>query len=202
MIRHTYIGFCFFLVLIFLPFTSCKSTANFFSRLAGGSDIENIYTAYMELGDAYADIEKYDEAIKYYERVLPNKELHYSVLYKLGRSYALSGQWDKSRDCYVKLLERDKNNFSLRSSLAYVTAMSGDIVKAIGMYAELCKEYPENQGILENYITLLISNKNIKDANMNLEILNENFPDSERIKELREKIAEISPAEDKDTIGD
>jgi tetratricopeptide (TPR) repeat protein len=150
-----------------------------------------IIDEYMNIGDTYVTLEKYDIAITYYERALKDKKLYWDVMYKLGRANALAGKWDDAECIYLKLLKRDPENASLKVSLAYITAMSGDIHDALVQYKHLTAEYPENQDILVNYVTILLSDGKAELAENQLVLLIEHFPDNKSISELKKKTEEM-----------
>jgi tetratricopeptide (TPR) repeat protein len=150
-----------------------------------------IIDEYMNIGDTYVTLEKYDIAITYYERALKDKKLYWDVLYKMGRANALAGKWNDAECIYLKLSKRDPDNASLKVSLAYITAMSGDIHDALVQYKQLTAEYPENQDILVNYVTILLSDGKAELAENQLALLVEHFPDNKSISELKKKTGEM-----------
>lgn len=156
------------------------------------NSIEELYQEYVKVADGYVAIEKYNEAITYYERALPSEIIHYDVLYKIGRTYALASKWSNAKESFEELLKRDPKNFSLRTSLAYVTAMSGDMENAISQYKKLLEENPGNQSIFENYITLLLTDKQVVLAARQIEKLEMEFPESTMIQEFKNKLEKLT----------
>lgn len=193
--RDIFLHVVFLCVLSFCAITlACKSDRSFSDMLLGKNTKEDLYAEYVHIGDTYLSLEKYNEAISYYERALKSKTMHYDVLYKMGRANALAKHWTEAESIYKSLLERDSKNFSIRSSLAYIYAMSGDINSALTMYKSLAEDFPSDKDILENYITVLFSVENAETAEPLVARLEENFPESEHLDKFKKKLEELLPS--------
>lgn len=193
--RDVFLRVIFLCALSFCVITlSCKSDRSFSDTLLGKNTKEDLYAEYVRIGDTYVALEKYEDAISYYERALKSKTMHYDALYKMGRANALAKHWAKAESIYKSLLERDSKNFSMRSSLAYIYAMSGDVNSALTMYKSLAEDFPSDKDILENYITILFSVENAETAEPLVARLEENFPESELLETFKKKLEELLPS--------
>lgn len=64
--------------------------------------------AFALTGDAYMELEKLDEAIKYYQKAvksMPNEEFTPRYMVKLGLAYELAGQYSEARLTYEQLVK-------------------------------------------------------------------------------------------------
>ena len=163
---------------MFFSFVSCISIS-----VPGEENrrMNNLNAEYYNIAEAYFSLKKYDKAADYYTLCLKNKETELSAKYQLARCYAFSSKWSDSEKLFSELFERDKSNLDLKLSLAYVHAMSGELETACNEYKALSIEYPENQAVLENYITLLMNMEKSEEAAPQYAVLKEKFPDSKLV---------------------
>ncbi|HAH63696.1 MAG TPA: hypothetical protein DCL73_16545 [Treponema sp.] len=175
-------------LIIAASFFSCSTDSHF--PVPGENHVvrENVSTEYLAIADTYADLGKYDKAAEYYLLAMRDKRLYWNAYYKLGRTYALQKDWSSAETVYGRLLRRDPKNVNLRLSLAYIKAMSGSLDDAILIYKSLLEEQPDNEAVLVNYITILLSQGRAELAEEQLAVLKEKFPDSKSISDLSKKI--------------
>ena len=159
------------------------------------SAVKNIYIEYMNLADAYYELEKYDKAVSYYKAAMENKDIYWTAYYKLARCYVYQSKWDLAQTSYESLLKRDTENNSLKSSLAYIYAMNGNVEKSTAMYEELIDSNPDQSEYLENYICLLLAQDKKDEAKTQFDILAEKYPASKKIEELSKQF-ETPPEEE------
>ena len=185
-----YLGFSTFLVFFTVLLLSCASAE---LRVPGEAKIilKNISIEYYNIAEAYMGVKKYDKAAEYYQLAMRNEELYLLSYYKLARSYALAKNWEEAQKSYEYLLSLDPENTMIKTSLAYITAMSGEIYAAILKYKELLDLNPYDEGLLENYLALLINVGRGEDAEVSFFILKEKFPDNKQISTFAQKLAEI-----------
>lgn len=165
-------------------FISCKSSKVF---LPGETEVtvRNIYNEYLSIADTFFSQEKYSDAIKYYKLLLDDKQNYWNIYYKLARCYALQGSWSEASEMYTKILSRDPENSTIKISIAYIYAMNGELDKAKDVYNELIQTYPEDKSYLENYISILLVEKDHKEVSVPLFVLLDQFPDSEKLKSFQ-----------------
>ena len=161
------------------------------------SAVKNIYIEYMNLADAYYELEKYDKAVSYYKAAMENKDIYWTAYYKLARCYVYQSKWDTAQTSYETLLKRDPKNNSLKSSLAYIYAMNGNVEKSTAMYEELIESNPDQSEYLENYICVLLGAEKKEEAEASYKDLCEKFPQSKRLEEFEKVFPK--PEETKDS---
>lgn len=149
---------------------------------------ENITSEYFLVADAYLENKNYQKAVEFYTKASVNKKLTDLAEYKIAYTYTLWEKWDEAVAEYKKLLDKDPTNFSLRSSLAYVYARQGYGDLAAQEYEVLLRDYEWDQSVLENYIVVLNSLQNFQQAEEKLSLLEEFFPESDKIESFRETI--------------
>ncbi len=148
--------------------------------------ITNIYAEYLNIADIYFELEKFDKAESYYKAAMGNRDIYWNAYYKLAKCYAYQSKWGDAQTAYETMLKRDPANTSIKSSIAYIYSMNGNTDKAIDLYQELLQESPDQVEILENYICLLLAVEKKEEAQSQVELLKEKFPESKRIEEFEQ----------------
>lgn len=180
-------------ILLFL-FSSCQTIK---IPVPGEGEIlkSNIFTEYMNIGDSYFSIEKYDKAQEYYTLAMGNSKLYWAAYYKSAKTYALQNDWQNAEKMYKTLYNRDPGNDSLKASIAYIYSMNNKPKKAEELYKQLYEQHKENSDYIENYISILISLDKIYLAKELFLVLKENFPEKESIKKIQSKFDEIEASD-------
>ena len=153
--------------------------------------LKNLSLEYYNVAEAYAENKNYAKAAEYYKLAMRDKALYMQAYYKLGRSYALAKDWENAYTVYNDLLSRDPENTDLRLSLIYIKAMKGEVDEALLDYKALFEAYPNNQTVLENYVSLLVETGRGELAEKQYQVLKKTFPDSKLVSSLASKIAEL-----------
>lgn len=177
------------LIIIVSIFFSCKSIDN--------SNIQNIYIEYLNIGDTYFKLEDYQNASKYYNLALSNKDIYWATYYKLANCYAFMSDWNNALSMYKKILKRDEQNSTIKANIAYIYAMKGDFHYAEIIYESLISEQENNKDYIENYLAIILEDKKNFDDNKEkfntlFEKLQENYPDSNNISILKNKYDELT----------
>jgi len=185
---------------VFISLTGCTSTA---TLIPGSKQIEinNIYVEYLNIADIYYAEEKWDKAITYYNYALGNKDIYWEVYYKLAKTYAIQKNWAEAEARFKVLYKRDPKNASLKSSLAYISAMNGDTKQAKKMYLELIDEQEYNQEYYENYLSILIMEKDYDACLEEYEKIAELFPNSTNLEKFQKAVDELKPVEENSEEG-
>jgi len=160
--------------------------------------VGNIYSEYLNIGDIYFSLEKYDRAAACYELALDGRSNYWGTYYKLARSRAMNSEWDKAGRMYGRLLERDPDNMTLLSSKAYICAMSGDAAGAAEIYSSLVSRQPESSEYLEDYIAVLLMDGDVEGAEAPLALLRRDFPDSANIRKFDSQVSAVIEERKKD----
>ena len=158
--------------------------------------MKNLYQEYLNIGDAYYDLKKYDKALEYYKKASVSKAFRWACTYKMADTYFSQGNWDEAEKLYLKLLNRDENNLQIKESLAFVYASQGKFSEALEIYSELQETFSENQAFLENQIVLLISSGNEDAAREKIENLKTLFPDNTKTETYLKKLDEDKAAKE------
>ena len=115
----------------------------------------------------------------------------------LGFLSVLNLGYREPKSLFSNLLKADNNNQTFKMSLAYCYGKNGKIKKAVSLYSDLISENPDSSDILVNYIYLLIAQKNHEEAQSQLLILKQKFPDTKEIEELQKQIFKSLESENK-----
>lgn len=182
--------FCY-LSLVFL-FFSCSGTAHLPVPGEKNAVESNISVEYYSIASSYEELKNYKKAIDYYNLAKKNKKMRVSSEYKIARCYALLKDWDNAQAGFEKILKKDPSNTNIKISLAYIMAMRGDLEASSQLYSTLVSENLTDVSILKNYISVLCARGMFDEANVQLAVLKEKFPDDADISGIEKKLQELS----------
>lgn len=182
--------FCY-LSLVFL-FFSCSGTAHLPVPGEKNAVESNISVEYYSIASSYEELKNYKKAIDYYNLAKKNKKMRASSEYKIARCYALLKDWDNAQAGFEKILKKDPSNTNIKISLAYIMAMRGDLEASSQLYSTLVSENSTDVSILKNYISVLCARGMFDEANVQLAVLKEKFPDDADISGIEKKLQELS----------
>ncbi|WP_288600990.1 tetratricopeptide repeat protein [uncultured Treponema sp.] len=182
--------FCY-LSLVFL-FFSCSGTAHLPVPGEKNAVESNISVEYYSIASSYEELKNYKKAIDYYNLAKKNKKMRASSEYKIARCYALLKDWDNAQAGFEKILKKDPSNTNIKISLAYIMAMRGDLEASSQLYSTLVSENSTDVSILKNYISVLCARGMFDEANVQLAVLKEKFPDDADISRIEKKLQELS----------
>lgn len=182
--------FCY-LSLVFL-FFSCSGTAHLPVPGEKNAVESNISVEYYSIASSYEELKNYKKAIDYYNLAKKNKKMRASSEYKIARCYALLKDWDNAQAGFEKILKKDPSNTNIKISLAYIMAMRGDLEASSQLYSTLVAENSTDVSILKNYISVLCARGMFDEANVQLAVLKEKFPDDADISGIEKKLQELS----------
>jgi len=182
--------FCY-LSLVFL-FFSCSGTAHLPVPGEKNAVESNISVEYYSIASSYEELKNYKKAIDYYNLAKKNKKLRASSEYKIARCYALLKDWDNAQAGFEKILKKDPSNTNIKISIAYIMAMRGDLEASSQLYSILVSENSTDVSILKNYISVLCARGMFDEANVQLAVLKEKFPDDADISGIEKKLQELS----------
>lgn len=197
------------LVSLLLIFVVSSCVSNKIIPIPGEDSaiLNNLYVEYSNIGDTYYKLEEYNRAATYYEMAMKNRKLYWSSYYKLAKCYALLSDWNKALPMYEKILKRDPENSSIKASVAYIYAMQGNIKDAEKIYKDLYDLEPNNQTYIENYLGILMADKDqyLKNEELVLELFTQfksDFPDNANIKKLENTIEKYQYKEEEKKDSD
>ena len=156
----SFIVLCCIIFLSSLCFSGCKSTI---LPILNQNKVlqENIYKEYINLGNAYFEIERYSDALKFYEKALEDDNLYKVVCYKMAQCYIFLSDWENALAIYETILAEDPDNLSIKANIAYIYSVTGDFEEALFYYEDLLFAQPENITYLENYLAIILSDVDI-----------------------------------------
>lgn len=167
--------------------------------------VNNIYMEYMNIGDIYFSLEKYDNAAENYKIAMQNKELYWAVYYKLAKCYVYQNKWNEALSMYKKILKKDTENSTIKANIAYIYLMQGNFSKAEAIYDILLSEQPDNKSYLENYLAMLLANEenifnNLDKYNLKFDYYKEKYPDDQNISKFQKKYDDLTKKLNKETV--
>lgn len=182
--------FCY--LSLFFLFFSCSGTAHLPVPGEKNAVESNISVEYYSIASSYEELKNYKKAIDYYNLAKKNKKMRASSEYKIARCYALLKDWDNAQAGFEKILKKDPSNTNIKISLAYIMAMRGDLEASSQLYSTLVSENLTDVSILKNYISVLCARGMFDEANVQLAVLKEKFPDDADISGIEKKLQELS----------
>ena len=112
--------------------------------------IQETAEAYFNLGNAYFELEQYNEAVKAYTRAIELEESFARASYNLARVYLISGKVETGIDVLHQILEQDEDNSVILNTLAYAYTLSGETGKALEIYGQVLQRSQYDKNALYN----------------------------------------------------
>ncbi len=103
----------------------------------------------VQLGNAYFDLRRFDEAIKWYELAQQQDPDNIKVNNDLGTAYYASGKVDESIRILERSLQMQKDEPVALMNLGWIYFVSERFEEAISYWDKLVKVHPEFQAIEE-----------------------------------------------------
>ncbi len=124
--------------------------------LSMAEEYSRSYEALLLLAEIAVEEKKFEQAIKYYTKIIdriesPKKE-HWFIYYYRGVSYEQSSKWEKAESDFFKALELSPDNPEILNYLAYSWLnQDKNINKAMEMLEISIKQEPEKPHIIDSY---------------------------------------------------
>lgn len=117
----------------------------------------NNFDVQMNAGDLYYQIQKYDEAIRFYERANKIRPEAVEVLTKLGNAYFDFEKFEKAESWYLKSLAKNPDDVNVRADLGltFFLREPPDIDRAIKEYRISLSQEPSHELTLQNLAVAL-----------------------------------------------
>ena len=116
---------------------------------------EQLAEEYHNLGNAYYELERYEEAARYYRRALGlNSELTRTD-YNLARALIAAEDYPEAIGILETLRAQDPENVTVTETLAYALSQTGDAERAESLYSEVLEASPYRVSALLNSALLL-----------------------------------------------
>ena len=104
------------------------------------------------LGNAYYDMQRFSNAIEWYEAAIALDPENINVSTDLGTSYYYTGDADRAIERFNESLRLDANHAQTLQNLGVVLASKGDLAEAIEAWQKLIEknpDYPHSDQILQ-----------------------------------------------------
>lgn len=118
--------------------------------------IDDLAEEYYNLGNAFYDLEEYEEAERYYLRALELDPELERAGFNLARALAEQERYAESLTLLQELLLSDPDNLRILQGVAYVEYRRGDIDAAISGYEQVLDASPFGRDALYNLGVLLL----------------------------------------------
>ncbi|MBN2051652.1 MAG: tetratricopeptide repeat protein [Spirochaetales bacterium] len=133
---------------VFIPFL--LSLTFLFAGCATGVPEEEVAQVYYNLGKAYADLDRNNDAIKAYSRALSYDASLFQAGYNLARMYIELGKFDEAEVILRDLLTEDPENTVLLETEAWSYHLQGNPSRALEIYEGILKKVPNHKNALFN----------------------------------------------------
>jgi tetratricopeptide (TPR) repeat protein len=138
----------------------------------------NSFEAQTKAGDMYAKIQKFDTAVKFYEKANQIKPDDYDTIVKIGNAYFDSNLFEKAGDWYEKALKKKSNDVNVRTDFGITL---------------LQKENPDIDRAVKEFQTSLQTNPNHEPTLFNLGITYYKIGNSEEAKKILSQLEAVNP---------
>jgi protein O-mannosyl-transferase len=160
-------------------------------KLEKAKNEPNNFAAQMQAGDMYAQIGKFEEAIKFYEagvKINPN-DLQANLV--LANSYFDSGKFESAEKHYAKVLEINPKDINARTDLAttLVERQNPDYERAIREFQESLAIEPNHEPTLYNLAVAYSRKGDAENAQKTLARLEQTNPNSQLLGRLKQVIS-------------
>ena len=117
----------------------------------------NDFKAQSDAGDLYYQIQRYDEAAKFYERAAKIRPEMYEVLVKTGNAYFDAEQYEKAEKWYATALAKNPSDVNVRTDfgLTFYLRNPPDVDRAVKEYKISLENNPNHELTLQNLIVAL-----------------------------------------------
>lgn len=138
----------------------------------------NDFKAQLDVGDLYYQIQRYDDAAKYYERAGKLRPDAADIMIKTGNAYFDGEQYEKAEKCYTAALAKNPDDANVRTDLglSFYLRNPPDVDRAIKEYKTSLEKNPNHELTLQNLIVALREKGDTAGAN-----------------EISDKLAKINP---------
>lgn len=125
---------------------------------------QELAETYYNLGNAYIELEQWNEAETAFARAIEIQPDLYRAEYNMARVYIHSKNFNRAVDILNTLLERDPENVVFLETLAWAEAKWGRLERAEKIYRSLLKSDPANCNVRYNLALMLIERKEYAEA--------------------------------------
>ena len=122
----------------------------FFLSCISNTRDEELTTELYNIGNAFFDINEYDKAEDYYNRVLKNDPEFHKARYNLIHIYIYNSDFVTAEKHITFLNQMDVENRKIRNLWAYLQYNKGNLAEALELYNDLYIEGDNSNSIMLN----------------------------------------------------
>jgi Tfp pilus assembly protein PilF len=112
----------------------------------------------LMMGDAFGELQRPQDAVVAYQKILQNDPVHAEALYRLGKAQMELGDQDMARTTLESAVYVNPKDARAHNALAILNDQIGDHATAQGHYRRALSLDPKNLSIASNYgLSLLLS---------------------------------------------
>ena len=143
----------------------------------------------MTAADLYYQIQRFDEAAKFYEAAAKLKPSDAEPMIKAGNAYFDSEKYEQAEKWYTQALQKDPKNINVRTDLGLTFFLRSprNIDRAIKEYKISLSMNPEHEITLQNLALAFSENGDKASLEATLEQLKKVNPDNPVIKKSESK---------------
>jgi tetratricopeptide (TPR) repeat protein len=145
------------------------------------------YEAQMTAADLYYQIERFDDAAKFYETAAKLKPSESEPMIKAGNAYQDGEKYEEAEKWYLKALEKEPKNVNVRSDLGLTFFL---------------REPPNIDRAIKEYKTSLTIEPNHEITLQNLAVAYRKKNDTENLNATLERLKKINPKNPAVTMSD
>ncbi|MGP1576871.1 MAG: tetratricopeptide repeat protein [Treponema sp.] len=164
------------------------------AAFASGRTDSKLAKDYFELGQAFAEVSKYEKAIEYYQKAAADPAHKNAAEYNLARVYTLQNDWGNALKLLEKQYKTAPDNSMICNAFAYTLAASGNAERAANLYKAIYDKDKYNPEAAFNYVRILIAAKKYQEGLTFLESIKTDFPENTEKRiydELEEKLHKL-----------
>ncbi len=126
----------------------------------------NDFKVQLDVGDLYYQIQRYDEAAKFYERAAKLRPDSVEILVKTGNAYFDAEQFEKAEKWYVSALVKKPDDVNVQTDLGLTFYLRNppDVERAIKEYKIALEKNPNHELTLQNLVVALREKGDAKGA--------------------------------------
>jgi tetratricopeptide (TPR) repeat protein len=147
------------------------------------------FDAQLQAGDLYYEIQRFDQAAKFYERASKLRPDVYEAAVKAGNAYFDAEQYETAEKYYVAALAKNPDDINVRTDLGltFYLRQPPNIDRAISEYQTSLKKNPNHELSLQNLAVAFREKGDAKAAQETLDKLAKINPNNPLIVNLKSK---------------
>ena len=150
------------------------------------------FEAQAKAGDMYAQIQRFDKAIEFYENARKIKPDDYQTIVNIGNSYLDSRQYEQAEKWYLQALEKKPDDINVRTDLGvtFVERANPDFERAAKEFQTSLQKNPRHEPTIYNLGVAYFKKGNLEEAQKTLRQLETINPQSQLIERLKKIISQ------------